>query len=250
MKIQSIIVDDESDARQSLQLMVEQFYKEDIEILAAVSNVKEAVKAINSIKPELIFLDVEMPRENGFQLFDYFGNDCNFEVIFTTAYQQYAIQAFRCAALDYLIKPIDYRQLGEAIQRYKKISRGSSKLKIQTFVNNLTNELEINKKILLPSKNGYDVIPLNNILYCEADINYTIVHSLEGKSYTIASTLKSLEETLPDTMFFRTHKTYLVNLNYVKALDKSKGKAILESNHELDIASRRMDSFVKALTIR
>jgi two-component system, LytTR family, response regulator len=107
--------------------------------------------------------------------------------------------------------------------------------------------LEINKKIFLPSKNGYNVVRLNNILYCKADINYTVVYTTDGKSYTIASTLKHLEGILPNTIFFRTHKSFLVNMNYVKTFDRSTNKAVLENGVAIDIATRRMDSFLQAL---
>jgi two-component system LytT family response regulator len=247
MKIRAIIVDDEPDSRESIKLMVTQFYNNEIEIIDSVSSVKEAVRSINSFKPDLVFLDIEMPNENGFQLFEYFGNDYNFEVVFITAFQEYALSAFRYAALDYLLKPVDYKQLGEAIQRFKKTDYHYSKLRIDTYLNNLTNDLEISKTILLPAKNGYNIVKINSILYCKADGNYSNVYTQDGKSFLLTTLLKNLEERLPDSIFFRTHKSFLVNLNYVKKVDKAKNLIFLENDKVVEIASRRINEFEKVL---
>lgn len=246
--IRAILVDDEKDARDSFQLIVSEFFSSDIEIVASVGSVKDAVKYIISMKPELVFLDIEMPRENGLQLFEYFGDDMEFEVVFTTAYQKYAITAFRYAALDYLLKPIDYNQLGETIQRFKRRTRNFSKIKIDTFVNNLSNDLEINKKVVFPTKNGYQIVKVSNILFCQADINYSTIHLIDGTSFTIVSTLKNLEETLPETSFFRCHKSFLVNINHIKTYDKSRDKIVLDSGKEVDIATRRVEQFMEIIT--
>ena len=192
MKIRAIIVDDEPDSRESIKLMVTHFYNDEIEIIDSVSSVREAVRSINSLKPDLVFLDVEMPNENGFQLFEYFGNNYDFEVVFITAFQEYALSAFRYAALDYLLKPIDYKQFGEAIQRFKKIDDHYSRLKVDTYFNNLTHDHEINKNILLPTKNGYNILKIKSILYCKADANYSNVYTLEGKSFFLTAIFKNI----------------------------------------------------------
>lgn len=246
--IRAIVVDDEKDARDSFELITKQFFSSDIEIVASVGSVKDAVKAIISLKPELVFLDIEMPKENGLQLFEYFGEDIEFEVVFTTAYQKYALEAFRYAALDYLLKPIDYNQLGETIQRFKRRTRNFSKIKIDTFVNNLSNDLEINKKVVFPTKNGYQIVKVSNILFCQADINYSTIHLIDGTSFTIVSTLKNLEEILPETSFFRCHKSFLVNINHIKTYDKSRDKIVLDSGKEVDIATRRVEQFMEIIT--
>ncbi len=246
--IRAIIVDDESDARESLELIISQFYSEDVEVVAALPSVKEAVKAINSFKPDLVFLDIEMPKENGLQLFEYFGEDIEFEVVFITAYHKYALKAFRYAALDYLLKPVDYTQLGEAIQRFKRKARNYSKVKIDTFINNLSNDLEINKKVIFPTKNGYQIVKMSSILYCQADISYSTIFTIDNNSFTIVSTLKNLEEMLPSSIFFRSHKSYLVNLNFIKTYDRSRDKIVLENGQEIDIATRRVEQFMQVLT--
>jgi two-component system LytT family response regulator len=247
MKIRAIIVDDEKDARDSLNLMIDRFYNTEVEIVDSVSSVREAVNSINSFKPDLVFLDIEMPKENGIQLFEYFKENYEFEVVFITAFQKYALTAFRYAALDYLLKPVDYRQLGETIKRFRNRSFSNTKIRMDAYFSNLNSALEINKKILFPSNNGYNIVKINNIMYCQAEINYSTAYTTDNKSYTISNSLKYLEEMLPESIFFRTHKSYLVNLNYIKSFDKKKGVVILENNKAIDVATRRVDEFLKAL---
>lgn len=245
--VRAILIDDEQAVREYFQGVVKQYFQNDIELLASVASVKEGVKAINTLKPELVFLDIEMPVENGFQLFEYFG-DIDFEVVFITAYQQHAIKAFRFAALDYLLKPVDPEQLAEAIQRFKQKNRHFSKLRVNTFLTNQTNDLEINRKIIFPSRNGYQVIRLSEILFCKAETSYSTIFTLDDGSFTVVSNLKNLEEILPSNVFVRCHKSFIINLNFVKSFDKQKGKAILKTGHEVDVASRRIDEFISALT--
>jgi len=245
--IRAIVVDDEKEARESVQLIISQFYSDEVEIVDTAASVKDAVKSINSLRPNLVFLDIEMPNENGLQLFDYFGESIDFEVVFITAYQQYATSAFRFAALDYLLKPLDYTQLGESIKRYKLRTRNFSKVKIDTFISNLSNELEINRKVVFPTKNGYQVVKMSSILFCKADASYSSIHTVDNSSFTIASNLKYLEDTLPSNIFFRCHKSFIVNMNFVKTYNRNTNRIILENGAEIELASRRVEQFMNVL---
>jgi two-component system LytT family response regulator len=247
MKISALIVDDEKDARDSLQLMLENFFIDDIEVVATAKSVKEAVKAVNKYNPELVFLDIEMPNENGFGLFDYFKESYPFEVIFVTAYDQYALRAIQSAALDYVLKPINKDELVRAVERYKQRAQNNSNVRINTFLTNISNNQDIHKKIVFPTHDQYIVERLDNILYCQAEINYTRVFTNE-RNYVISTTLKKLEELLPSTLFCRIHKSYLINLNYVKSLDKKSYKVKLNKSVELDIAQRRINLFLEQLS--
>ena len=247
MKITAIIVDDEADARESLGLMIKQYFAEEIEVKQTTASVKEAIKAINTHHPELVFLDIEMPGENGFSLLEYF-DDYDFEIIFTTAHQHYALKAIKSAALDYLLKPIKPNDLATAIDRFKKRNRTLTKLKINTFINNLENDMEINKKVLFPTQNGYHVEKINNILYCKAEVNYAYLYTLHKEPYLITATLKYLEDLLPEKIFFRTHKSHLVNLNYITSFDRKEMKVVLENNQKVDVATRRADSLLRKLS--
>jgi two-component system LytT family response regulator len=188
-----------------------------------------------------------MPNENGLQLFDYFRENYDFEVVFITTFQKYALRAFRYAALDYLLKPLDYRQLGETIERFRKRTANYTRIKMDTYFNNMNSVMETNKKILFPSNNGYNIVKIASIIYCQAEVNYSTAYTTENKSYTISHSLKYLEEMLPASIFFRTHKSFLVNMNFIKSFDRKRGVAILENNKAIEVASRRTEDFLKTL---
>jgi len=245
--IKAIIIDDEFHARTSLTKLITK-YCSDINILGTGDNVVKAVELINKYDPDIVFLDIEMPQENGFSLFEKLPK-VRFQTIFTTAYEDYAIKAFRVSALDYLTKPIDYRELVAAISRYR-----SSKLKeiddsrMSLLLSNLTNRPDTFNKIVLPDSNGYELVNISDILYCRADGSYTEVYLLSGKVIIVSKLIKQLEELLPNTTFFRIHRSYLINLNLVKRFNKNDGnQVILESNVSLDVSERSKKEFISKL---
>jgi two-component system LytT family response regulator len=246
-----IIIDDEKHAREALSKIIERYFNAKLKILYAADSVKEAVFAINKHNPDLVFLDIEMPEENGFKLFEYF-DIYNFEVIFTTAYKQYAIDAIKFAALDYLLKPINYIDLRDVLTRLeKKQDKSSNAVQIEAFINNLNPDPGNFSKIALPTLDGFQLEKVNNIVYCQAEENYCKIFTNRNELILVARTLKSIEELLPVEIFFRIHKSYLVNMNYIKSYSKSEGYRVkLENGIELDVATRRNDDFVKALTKR
>ncbi|MBU8892421.1 MAG: LytTR family DNA-binding domain-containing protein [Bacteroidales bacterium] len=246
-----IIIDDEKNAREALSKIIERYFNNKIKILQLADSVKEGVFAINKYRPDIVFLDIEMPEENGFKLFDYF-DIYDFEVIFTTAYKQYAIDAIKFAALDYLLKPINYIDLRDVLVRIeKKENRISNTDQIEAFLNNMTSESANFNKIALPTLDGFQMEKVNNIVYCQAEENYCKIFTTRNEAILVARTLKSIEELLPDELFFRIHKSHLVNMNYIKSYSKTDGyRIILENGIELDVATRRIDEFLKALTKR
>jgi len=247
--ITCIIIDDERRAGEALGKILERYFNEKIRVVFLADSVKEGVAAIHKHNPELVFLDIEMPVENGFALFDYFTK-YPFEVIFTTAYQQYAIEAIKYAALDYLLKPVTFIELRETLKRFEEKQQAKNRQeRIETLLSNLNVGDPIKCKLALPTMYGYQMENINNIVYCEADQNYTNIHMASGEKILVARTLKYVEELLPDELFFRIHKSFLVNLNYVKKYLKTDGhQVILEDNTILDIANRRNEEFVQALT--
>lgn len=246
-----IIIDDEKNARETLAKIIERYFSNKIKILYSADSVKEGVFAINKYNPELVFLDIEMPEENGFKLFDYF-DIYKFEVIFTTAYKQYAIDAIKFAALDYLLKPINFIDLREVLTRLeKKQNKSSNSEQIEAFLSNLNNDPGNFNKIALPTLDGFQLEKVNNIVYCQAEENYCKIFTNRNEVILVARTLKNIEELLPEEVFFRIHKSYLVNMNYIKSYSKADGyKIVLENGTELDVATRRNDEFLKALTKR
>lgn len=247
--INCIIVDDERKAREGFEKIINKYLKNKVVVLALCQSVKEGVAAIYKFNPDIVFLDIEMPEENGFAIFDYFDK-VNFEVIFTTAFNQYAMNAIKCSALDYLLKPINIIDLNSAIKRYEV----PNKLKLQNerievLLSNMNMGNVIKSKVALPTLTGYSMKKINDIIYCEADQNYTKVHLIGDKYVMVSKTLKHIENILPTEVFFRVHKTFLVNLNYVDQYSRTDShKVLLDNGTQLHVASRRIDDFVKAIT--
>ena len=247
--IPCLIIDDERKARETFQMIVQRYLPGKLKVVAMAGSVKEGVYAIHKYKPDIVFLDIEMPEENGFRLFDYFET-VTFEIVFLTAHKNYAIDAIRFAAFDYLLKPLDFIDLTGVISRYeKKEKEENNNARIQTLLTNLNIGADINTKIALPTLSGYQMEKISHIIYCEADENYTKIYTVKGGHILVSRTLKVVEEMLPPEYFFRIHKSYLVNLNFVKSYNRTDGhKIILENSVELEIATRRNEEFVKVLT--
>jgi two-component system LytT family response regulator len=222
-KIKAIIVDDELNARLLLRNFIEDHCPE-IEIIADAEDVKSAVKIINKNQVDLVFLDVEMPNENGFALFDYF-NKPTFETIFCTAYSQYAIKAFEVSAVDYILKPIGISKLKEAVE--KVVLKRALNLP-QTNIGILKENLQENKikKIGVHIGDGIVFMDLNDILYFEADGSYTTIHHKNGKDLAVKK-IKHFEDLLSsDTRFFRIHRSYFVNITLIKKYSKKEGLSV------------------------
>ena len=247
--ISCVIIDDEKKARETFELIVQRYLPEKLKVVALAESVKEGVYAVHKFKPDIVFLDIEMPVENGFKLFDYFDS-VTFETVFLTAYKSYAIDAIRFAAFDYLLKPLDYMELAAVVDRYEKKKKDeNNNARIQTLLSNLNIGADISSKIALPTLTGFQMEKISHIIYCEADENYTKIFTVRGDFVLVSRTLKVVEEMLPPQYFFRIHKSFLVNMNFVKSYNRIDGhKILLENGVELERATRRNEEFVKALT--
>ena len=247
--ISALIIDDEQTARYTLQAMLKRLFPEKVNVIDSVESVKQGVIAINKLHPDLVFLDIEMPGEDGFRLFDYF-NDVPFSVIFTTAYQNFAINAVKVAALDYLLKPINPTDLQEAIGLYEKRKlKGISQQDIGKFLSSLNPLPDPKGKVALPTFTGYQLENVNSIMFCEAEQNYTNIFTSRGETILVSKPISFMEEILPEDIFFRIHKSILVNLNFIKSYNRSEGfQVVLENGTTLDVATRRNQKFLKALT--
>ena len=245
--IKAIIVEDEPNSRKTLTLMLNRFKKE-IELIDVCSGPQEGMESIAKNKPQLVFLDIEMPEFNGFEMLKRIGT-INFEVIFTTAYDQYAITAIRLSALDYLLKPIDEEDLRNAIEKCKKnLQQKKVNEKYEVLFNNLGNKNAMEKTIILSSSDGLSVIKTNDIIRCEASRRYTKFYLQNKETMLMSRPLKDYEELLPSADFFRIHESHLINLNYLKKYIRGEGgQVILTDNTELDVARRRKDDFLRII---
>jgi two-component system LytT family response regulator len=245
-----IIVDDEESARSILKKIITENCA-DITICDAVGDVASAVKSINKHKPDLVFLDIEMPNQNGFSLFDYFDNP-SFETIFCTAYSEYALKAFEVSAVDYILKPVSISKIVGAIEKAIKIAGQNQ---IINRVNALKENIRNNnlQKIALPMNDGLIFVKLEDVLYFEADGSYTNV-VLKNTKTLVSKKIKEFDELLAnDNRFYRTHRSYLVNIMQIKKYTKREG-ALLEFEDGVSIAVARekvkeFDEFIGGLKV-
>lgn len=222
MKIKAIIVDDEENSRITMHNMLTNFCK-GVDVIGQASSVEEASKLIRSNKPDVVFLDIEMPEQNGFKLLEHFENP-TFDIIFTTAYNQYAAKAFRLAAIDYLLKPIDLEELRESLQRVKNKSASEQKTqRIIALRDNINHKLS---KLALPTNDGYIFLELDDIIRCEAQGNYTIFYTKREEKIVVSKTLKIFDEMLRNLNFFRINRSHLINLKYIKKYGRQKNPTI------------------------
>lgn len=225
MKLRSIIVEDEETSREILKNYLKK-YCPNVEVLGEAANVDEALVLIRNHDLDLVFLDVEMPYGNAFDLLDRVG-DIDFETIFVTAYNHYAIEALNAHASYYLMKPISIDDLIKAVDYVSEIKTKEDALQDQVLV---TKTNTVNGKITIPQQDGFEVLETAHIMYCKADDNYTEIYLNNNKKKLVSKTLKYFEEALRDSSFARVHKSYLVNVNEVTKYLKGKGGSVVLSN--------------------
>jgi two-component system LytT family response regulator len=245
--IKAVIIDDEINAQELLEKTLNRYFPNRFNIVGKCNSVDSGVLAIREHQPELVFLDIQMPEKNGFELFKYF-EVINFEVIFTTAYNQFAIKAIKRSALDYLLKPINHLDLSEAVKKFERRNQGSfAQKKLSLLLENLNVNDQNVSKIAFPTLEGFELIHANQILYCKAESNYCCIKKIDGCSKTATKTLKYVEEILPDTSFIRIHKTYVINLNYVVRYHKANKEVELTNGEKLPVSHRKEEEFINAI---
>ena len=244
--INAIIVDDEPFCCEALATLLDK-YCPGIQVLAECNSGKEALVAIQEHKPQLIFLDIEMPQMNGFDLLEKI-KDINFEIIFTTSFDQYAIQAIRFSALDYLLKPIDREELLKAVKRVESRLHHSVSQQLEVLFQKIKNVNHSIQRIALPTMEGLQLIALDTIISCASDSNYTAFHLKEKKKIVVSRTLKEVEEMLEEFSFLRVHNSYIVNLNEISKYMKGDGGYLTMSDGSVIVVSRsRKEILIKRL---
>lgn len=234
-KIKAVIVDDEINCISSLRILFDEI-SADIEVVGEATRVEQGVEIIKKENPDLVFLDIEMPKKSGFDLLKAFDKP-NFKVIFITGYSHYAIQAIKFSALDYILKPIDKEELAAAIKRSRE-EIGSQKSRLENFEKLL--ERPTPNFIVIPSTNGYSKVPLNTILYIEAQSgNYSIFYTNVGKTLVATKPLNYYENLLPQNSFFRCHRSYVVNINKIKEWESLNNELVLQNETRLRVSARK-----------
>jgi len=224
MNLRAIIVEDEETSRDILRNYITKYCPQ-VKVMGEAANVDEALVLIRNNELDLVFLDVEMPYGNAFDLLDKVG-DRSFETIFVTAYDHYAIDALNAHASYYLLKPISIDKLIEAVDYVNEIKEKENSLENKVLQPRIT---QVEGKITIPLQNGFEVLQMKDILYCQADDNYTNIFLLEKKKL-VSKTLKYFEEALSGSGFARVHKSYLVNVNAVVEYRKGKGGSVVLNN--------------------
>jgi two-component system LytT family response regulator len=244
--LSATIVDDEPYSCEALATLLER-YCPDVKVLDICFSAATALQSIRERKPQILFLDIEMPFLNGFELLEKLP-EIDFELIFTTSYDQYAIKAIRFSALDYLLKPIDIEELQAAVKKAVESVKHPLPQQIAVLLEKFSHPSASVNKIAIPTMEGLQMISIENIISCASDRNYTILF-LKNKQKIIASrTLKDIEEMLEDYSFARVHHSYLVNLNEVEKYIKGEGGYLLMSDTTtVDVSRSRKETLLKKL---
>lgn len=245
--LKAIIIDDEAKSRDVLESLVSKFV-DGVSVVATADSVTTGINAINKHEPDIVFLDIEMPRRDGFELLSAF-DPVTFEVVFITAHEQYAHKAFRTSAIDYLLKPVDINLLKESLERVKeKRSKEKVNKNIQVFLNNLKAKQE-NQQIALATSDGLIFVKIDSIIYLRGDGAYTYFFLKTGKRITVSKNLKEYEELLKDYDFYRVHKSYLIHMHEMQKYVRGDGGYVVMSNGDsVDVSKRRKEGFLAALS--
>ncbi len=243
-----IIVEDELHSRETLSNLVQEYCR-NVEVIGLAATVKEGLSLLNKNSPDLVFLDIEMQNETGFDLL-LKAKHLNFDVIFTTAFEHYALRAIKFSAIDYLLKPIDIEDLQQATEKvkFKKESNLHNK-RLDSLINNIQNTG--NRTITLSTSEGYQFINVSDINYCEANGSYTNFFIKNSSKLLVSKHLKEYENLLTDCNFMRVHQSYLINLDEVAKYVKSEGGYIVMKNgDQISISPKKKEEFIKKMAVR
>lgn len=243
--IRTILIDDEPNALEVLRMQLEQFC-EGIEILAECPGGEEGVEAIEELQPDLVFLDIEMPQLNGFDVLEK-TKHLNYRVVFTTAYDQFAIRAIKHAALDYLLKPIDIEDLQLAVQKAKQTQQHFDlSHQVKDLLQKLQPHEHLNQKIALSDGNALVLHEVTDIIRAESDSNYTHIYLVNGKKITLTKTLKEMESRLNGRPFFRIHQSHIINTQFIDKIIKGENAlVVLKDKSVLQISRSKKESFLQ-----
>ena len=248
--IKAVVIEDEQKSRDVLLHLLKKNCP-DVNLIGVAVNVKEGIETVRLLKPDLIFLDITMPDGSGFDVIERLcpeGTDScelKFDIIFTTAFEKFAIKAIKYSALDYLLKPIDSEELKAAVKKVLHRRNNFHKQNVSSLLEYIKQGDEQFTKITLPTGNAYEVVPIKDIVRCEANDNYTNVYLVGGKKHLVSGTLKHYEEQLPAKDFVRIHHSHLINLTHIVSyLKEDGGYAVMSDGSKVDISRRKKEEFI------
>lgn len=239
-----IIVDDDNNCIKALSGIIKE-YIPSLNIIGEAQNIKEAVKLINANAIDIVFLDVEIQEELGFDLFKYITNP-NFEVVFTTAHEKYALKAIKSSCFDFILKPIEIQELLNTVSKIEaKRESEYTEQRSKVLINNLATKDKRVEKLAIPTKDSMVFISVVDIMYLEGDAKYTTLHLLNGQRYVSSKNIGEFEELLDNSTFFRCHRSWMVNLNCVEKFLKNDNQISLSNGILIDVSTRKKDEFLK-----
>ncbi len=245
--LKAILVDDEWSSLQNLQQKIREFCP-DVKIVAATQKPEEALSLIQQHRPDILFLDIEMPRMSGFRLLEEL-NDLEADIIFTTAYNHYAIDAIRISAFDYLVKPISVEELQNAVNRLARKHGQQVQEKLQVLRKSMQENKSQEDSIALPTRDGMEFVKIKNIVRIESNSNYSKLYFQDGHMMLVTRLLKDFEEMLLPYHFYRVHNSHLINMSYIKKYIRGEGgQVVMQNGDVIDVARRKKEEFLKLIT--
>lgn len=240
--IHAIIIDDEINCIEMLEWLLKT-YCPDVVIDEMCDSGEKGIEAIKKHRPDVVFLDIEMPRMNGFDMLEKFDT-LFFDVVFTTAYDKFAVKAFRYSALNYLLKPVDPEDLKLTIKRIEEKKTSPSRDQLNLLLQNIKNLKPTAQRIALTTSDGLIFVETKEIMYCQAESNYTSVKLVDGKKILVAKTLKDVDETLSGNDFYRVHNSFLININQIRKFVRGDGGYIvMNDDTQITISRSRREEF-------
>lgn len=242
-KLKALIIDDEGNAREMLEWLINTWCKE-VEVVKLCASAAEGLAVIQSEKPDIVFLDIEMPHMNGFEMLEQLKGTPSFELVFTTAYDQYAIRAFRYSAFNYLLKPVDPDDLKLTVERILNKKHQATREQLDLLMEQMKSLRPTVQRIALSTGDGLRFVKTEEIIYCQAESNYTQVTLVNGERILVSKTLKDIDETLSGDTFFRVHNSFVININQIKKFVRGEGGYVLMNDgQQITIARSKRDEF-------
>lgn len=245
--IRTVIIDDELN-NQELIMNLLKSYAENVQVVGTANSVESAYKIISEQNPDLIFLDIQMPDGTGFDLLKKFEK-ISFKIIFVTAHQEYAIEAFKYSALDYLLKPLSPTNLISAVKKIEEsFSSEDLNVKLKTLLSNIS-EPKSKRKIILKTMERIYSVDLNDVSRLESDGGYTKVYLIDGKRIMVSRTMKEFEDLLTDVGFLRVHNSHLINMNYLYCFEKTEGHIVMKDESIVPVSNRKREHLMELLNM-
>jgi two-component system LytT family response regulator len=242
--LRTVIIDDEDHVRETIRRLLAMHCPQ-VKVAGEANGVENGLKAIRDLHPQLVILDISMDDGTGFDLLHKFET-LDFKVIFITAYEKYAVQAFKFAAIDFLLKPINPEELADAVKRAETLVVDHLKSQLQALEENLKTEIRQKKKVVLKTLENIYLVDLQDITHCESDGCYTHVHTATGDRILISKTLREFDDMFSDSGFYRVHKSYLINSSHIKRFEKHEGGyIILNNDYKIPVASRKREELLE-----